>query len=212
MLVKLLLSPGWPRFHELLGNNSDAADGSQAAYDYYAFIIHLLEGQIIEKLSEGTLRAVLRHLYSQGAVQEYETELVESRMEAKGHLSAAVLLFTLLGVRTDKWPVMFFQALREEAPELLEKIAVAKVHPSESARLVTRPCAPYSVDTCMTVNACMHICTHLHVCEHTVTCILSLSLSHIILSLSLTHIRMHSRTHAHTHTHTHARTHTHTHM
>ena len=128
--VKLFSSPGWPQFLKLLENDSSASDPNDNANEYYAFIVHLLEGDIIEKLTEGSLRAVLRQLHSEGAFEDYEMELLGASMAAKGRYSAAVQMFTLLGMRSDNWPLMFFSALRKEEPELLKKIAVDGINPS----------------------------------------------------------------------------------
>lgn len=128
--VRLFSSPGWPQFLEWLENDSSASDPNDSANEYYTFVVHLLEGDIIEKLTVGSLRAVLRQLYSEGAFEDYEMELLTATMDAKGRYSTAVQMFTLLGMRNDNWPLMFFSALRQEEPELLKKIAVDGINPS----------------------------------------------------------------------------------
>ena len=90
--------------------------------NHYSVVIHLLEGEIIKYLSPGILTAIIQKLYSQGAIYDYEKDLLELALERKGCHHGAVQMFSLLGIRDDQWPFKFFIALRDEHPDLLQKM------------------------------------------------------------------------------------------
>jgi hypothetical protein len=73
---------------------------------------------------------LLFFVWSTDDIADYEFELIEARLNNQGRSAAALQLFSLMGSRTDDWPLGFFQALQQEAPEFIEKIVPYGVNPS----------------------------------------------------------------------------------
>ncbi|KAK7110320.1 ATP-dependent RNA helicase DHX58-like [Littorina saxatilis] len=120
---------GWPQALALLGHSSSIDDANRLPSNYYAFIIHLLKGKIIEKLTDGILSALIIHLSSNDVIEEYEKDLVEAKLKTKGCRYAALQLFSLLGMHREDWPVFFFEALQQEVPSLLQKMSLFGIDP-----------------------------------------------------------------------------------
>ncbi|KAL8578670.1 hypothetical protein ACOMHN_007128 [Nucella lapillus] len=137
--------PGWPSILQPL-DNVGGINTNEAANHYYVFIIHLLEGQIIDQLDDEDLTLILIELYSSGAFFDYEYEIVEARIRNKGKHTGAVQMFTLLGQRDYQWPVKFFIALRKVNKKLFAKICPYGLDPVVNKESSENRSAPSSME------------------------------------------------------------------
>lgn len=113
--------PGWERFLTPLENKRENGL-NKMANEYYAFILHLLEGSIIDELSEGEIYEIIIYFYSVEIIDESDMEEISGILNQKGRYYGALHMFTAMKRRTTDWPQEFFQALKSAKPELLCKI------------------------------------------------------------------------------------------
>ena len=118
--VCVCVCAAWESFLSPLENSATQADtnsGNQLTNEYYTFLIHCLEGEIIRFITPGELQEILDHLITNGVIDDIDKEDILSMNRQMGLMH----LFTIMK-QCHEWPLKLFSAFRAAKPELLRKI------------------------------------------------------------------------------------------
>ena len=118
--VCVCVCAAWESFLSPLENSATQADtnsGNQLTNEYYTFLIHCLEGEIIRFITPGELQEILDHLITNSVIDDLDKEDILSMNRQTGLMH----LFTIMK-QCHEWPLKLFSAFRAAKPELLRKI------------------------------------------------------------------------------------------
>lgn len=103
--------------------------------EQWTVLMDAFEGQVIRKLSEGELKAIMLKLITQKVLKRTDVEQVRLRLSRDGKEKATQFMITCLRRSGDNWAWKLFLVLVQVKPDLVRKMDPAGGHSGKNSEV-----------------------------------------------------------------------------